>query len=247
MNEQYLEKTEKITIGLPTRTLVAVLHLPVQPPPWSLVVISHGLFSSKDSPKLTELARSLALAGWAAIRYDHMGCNESTGSLRETTFESRMEDLSAVIDSAGRDGRMSDGPALVGSSMGGTISLAYSGTTGGIKTVVTWAAPFAFKSLRSGAPGLDHPDMADSFYVSLNRVDLTSLLPRVNNALVIHGSDDELVPVDQARHIFEALPPSKKLVIVDQGDHRFTRRTDLDQVFNQTIGWLHQHFRGRVV
>ncbi|MBF0527115.1 MAG: alpha/beta hydrolase [Deltaproteobacteria bacterium] len=241
MDDQHLEK---ISIRLKARTIAAVLHLPAQPPPWSLAVISHGLFSSKDSPKLTELARLSALAGWAAIRYDHMGCNESTGNLRETTFESRMEDLSAVIGSTGGDGRISGGPALVGSSMGGTISLAYSGTAGGISTVVTWATPFTFKNLRSGAPGLDHPGMAGSFYSSLNQVDLTSLLPRVNNALVIHGSDDELVPVDQARHIFEALTQPKKLVIIDHGDHRFTRRTDLDQVFNQTIEWLNEHLRG---
>ena len=41
------------------------------------VICSHGLFSSKDSPKFIAMTEHLAQEGFAAIRYDHRGCGES--------------------------------------------------------------------------------------------------------------------------------------------------------------------------
>ena len=73
--------------------LKGVLHLPsAENPP--LVIGSHGLESSGDSPKQIALAEKCNKAGIAFFRFDHSGCGNSEGNFPEvTSLESRREDL----------------------------------------------------------------------------------------------------------------------------------------------------------
>ena len=54
--------------------------------------------------------------------------------------------------------------------------------------------------------------------------------------LVIHGSEDETVNVEQAQRSFALAGRPKKLVIVNGADHSFTNHSN--KAAEEVIGWL---------
>ena len=87
---------EKITFASDQYRLEGVLHRPRTRP--RLVVIgSHGLLSSGDSPKQVDLAYHLNCAGIAFFRFDHRGCGTSQGDFVEgARLANRVCDLRAA-------------------------------------------------------------------------------------------------------------------------------------------------------
>lgn len=76
--------------------LYGVIHFPRRVPS-PLVIASHGLLSSKESDKFVLLGELFCREGIALLRYDHRGCGESEGDLRQTTPTTRLRDLEAFF------------------------------------------------------------------------------------------------------------------------------------------------------
>jgi fermentation-respiration switch protein FrsA (DUF1100 family) len=57
--------------------------------------------------------------------------------------------------------------------------------------------------------------------------------------LVTHGTDDDVIPVDQGRRLYEAAAGPKELVIVQGGDH-FLMRSGGKRYLDQFIGFIHE-------
>ncbi|UCF91646.1 MAG: alpha/beta fold hydrolase [Desulfobacterales bacterium] len=186
------------------------------------VICSHGLFSSKESPKFIAIAEYLAREGFAAIRYDHRGCGQSAGKIEETTVSGRLEDLAAVYRFAGRDPRINGNIGLLGSSMGGYISLFTAARYPAIKALCVWATPFKMRGAPAQVGDETYPLLKDCFYEDLQKYQLREVLGQVKPCLVLHGQDDELVPVWHAERIYAGLADPKFLEIFPGGDHRFT-------------------------
>ncbi len=77
--------------------LCGILHLPLQKNP-PVVIGSHGLLSSGNSPKQIALAQICNARGIAYFRFDHRGCGKSEGDFASvTTFKGRCTDLACAI------------------------------------------------------------------------------------------------------------------------------------------------------
>jgi len=63
-----------------------------------VVVLAHGLTSTKDRPWLTALAEAIAAAGFAALRFSFAGNGGSEGRFEDATLTKEVEDLGSVID-----------------------------------------------------------------------------------------------------------------------------------------------------
>lgn len=207
------------------------LHLPpaTEPP---LVVGSHGLFSSSASPKQIALAERLERLGVAFLRFDHRGCGLSGGDpAAGLSFDGRCRDLAAAV-AATRAAIPGHGPlGLFGSSFGGAVCLACAADLGAQATV-TVAAP-----LRSAAlPGLEHDATARThgLYFDLGGRPLAG----VRRLLAIHGTADEVVPVQQVREIAAgAAEPARTLLLIG-GDHRLSRPHDQARMLSEAAAWL---------
>ncbi len=81
-----------------TRRLHGILHLPAQGRCQEAVIFSHGWSGNRCGPAnlLTELARALAAAGYAVLRFDFGGRGESEGEGLETTLLTMADDLCAA-------------------------------------------------------------------------------------------------------------------------------------------------------
>jgi len=106
------------------------LHLPEahQPP---VVIGSHGLYSSKDSPKQIALAGACNRLGMAYFRFDHRGCGSSQGEfVKVTSLASRCQDLKDAVEAVLKHEDTGRRIGLFGSSMGGTVSLSIAAELG---------------------------------------------------------------------------------------------------------------------
>ena len=59
-----------------------------------MVLLMHGIFSSKDFNPMPSLAKALAKAGIASIRFDFDGHGKSEGRMQDMTIEKEIADAS---------------------------------------------------------------------------------------------------------------------------------------------------------
>jgi alpha-beta hydrolase superfamily lysophospholipase len=214
------------------------LHRPSPAPELPCVILCHGLLSSMESPKFRLLAEALTGRGMAALRFDFLGCGASTGHLRDTTVSRRLDELRAVLGFLRRDLGIQGPLGLLGSSMGGFISLLAFAGGRDIDAICVWATPFdpqGLSRLRA------HPDLAGlgpAFFEDLATHHLARLSPRIHHLMVLHGEKDEIVPQDHARRLFACASAPKSLGIFPGGDHRFTDPGHRRQAADLSLQWL---------
>lgn len=218
--------------------LTGVLHLPpVHQPP--VVIGSHGLLSSKDSPKQIALAKACNRLGLAYFRFDHRGCGSSQGEFsRVTSLTSRCRDLkhaAALVCGLEETGTRI---GLFGSSMGGTVSLATAEELGA-EPIVTFAAPVCSRTLSLLPQHVRDEQADDIFWDNPTRAfDITEKLTQIKNILIIHGDSDETVELSHAQKIFRLVGEPKKLIIQPDGDHRMSSAKHQREFLRAASQWL---------
>jgi dipeptidyl aminopeptidase/acylaminoacyl peptidase len=232
-----IEKVSFLSQGQPVS---GVLHLPNSEKP-PCVIASHGLFSSKDGEKYVTLGDRFGRGGIALLRFDFRGLGESGGKLSESTVSARLLDLNMAIEFVKSHPRIGDRIGLMGSSLGGYISLIKAAREEDIRAVATWATPFTLARLEERRKEGEMASLGEEFFHDIKAHDLTHALPKVANCLVIHGDRDELVPVEQARMIYKHLNEPKKLEIIEGGDHRLTQREHRKKANHMTLEWFKRY------
>lgn len=241
-----------ITFYSQGQAITANLSIPLEGVP--CVIMSHGLEGSKDGAKWQLLATKLYEAGIASLRFNYRGCgqgkNKSQGKFEETTLSGRIQDFKAALNFV--EGTAVDGSRLgvVSSSLGGIVAIAAWDKR--IKAMVAMATPYQFPTPPEKRPR--HIQDAEYFNLTSGRRIKTELLSELCHhdtgrdvgrvkcpLLVIHGSADKDVPVDDARRLYEKANEPKRLEIIKGGSHGFDNPIHLQQVASLAFGWLRRH------
>ncbi len=231
---------EKVAFKSEGQWIAGVLHIPaIERPP--CVIASHGLLSSKSSEKYIALGEKLLESGIAMLRFDFRGVGESEGRLEDDTISRRIADLGSAISFMRSRPDLSERIGLVGSSLGGYVSLFRASMEKGIKAVVIWATPFHLDDLGTKKGDEEYPLPAEPFFKDLPKHRLLPILPKISNCLVIHGENDETVPVDQAWEIFHGLGSPKEIHIIEGADHRLTDPDHRKRAINLTLDWFKKY------
>jgi pimeloyl-ACP methyl ester carboxylesterase len=200
--------------------LSAVVHLPDKVPA-PVIICSHGLLSSKDSPKFIAIGDEMSGSGFCVLRFDFSGIGQSPPRRFSSLVESRRLDLEAVISFALKQHWSNGRIGLLGSSMGGFVSL-LAGDEGRdfIRALVSWAAPFDIGKIHPEPEEMEQfgKMFPDGFSLGVP-TDLSSLR-EAGPALVIHGQLDEIVPWKDSIRIYERLRNPKRLLLMRTADHR---------------------------
>jgi dipeptidyl aminopeptidase/acylaminoacyl peptidase len=232
-------RMEKVSFVSEGHRISGVLHLPDEENP-RCVIASHGLLSSKDSEKYIALGERISEEGMAMLRFDFRGIGESEGSEEDNTISKKIADLNGAIDFVktypGLGGRI----GLIGSSLGGFLSLIKASTDKEIRAVVVWATPLHLDDLGSRKEE-DYPLPPEAFFEDLPKHRLLPLLPKISNCLVIHGEKDELVPMDQAFGIFYNLGIPKEIHVIGGADHRLTDLAHRQRAIELSLDWFKKH------
>jgi len=232
--------TEKVSFISEGYKISGILHLPEKENP-PCVVASHGLLSSKDSEKYIALGERLSKEGVAMLRFDFRGIGESEGTEEDNTVSKKVADLGEAINFVRSHPALANRIGLLGSSLGGFLSLIKASMDKEIRALVIWATPLHMDDLKSKGRDEDTPLPPEAFFKDLPKHRLLPLLPKVSDCLVIHGEKDELVPVDQAWEIFHNLGAPKEIHIIEGADHRLTDPKHRQRAMDLTIEWFNEY------
>jgi alpha/beta superfamily hydrolase len=223
--------------------LHGTLHLPATKSA-PVVIGSHGLLSTGDSPKQIALAERCTEHGMAYFRYDHRGCGKSNGEFSSAiTFEGRCRDLISAVKTVRDLPETGDSIALFGSSFGGAISLALAGTLN-IASIVTVAAPLfsggikdPYVNDRENEPLMKSLDKDKLFFDIRDRVSLISHL------LIFHGDADQIVPFANALELNQTAKEPKKLICQLSGDHPMSNEVHQKEFIDLSVSWFNLYFQ----
>ena len=211
--------------------LRGILHIPaVEKGP--VVIGSHGLLSSGNSPKQIELARRCNDFGIAFFRFDHRGCGKSEGVFKEvTSLDARRTDILSAIETIRGQGYIGSRIGLFGSSMGGAACISAAGTTK-IDSMVVSAAPLRSRMIKRPEGTEDEVE-----YKKLS-FDISGKLSGINNILIFHGDADQVVPFSNALELYEKAGDTKKLIIQKNGDHMMSNKAHQEEFIREAGLWF---------
>jgi alpha-beta hydrolase superfamily lysophospholipase len=226
--------------------LRGTLHLPATERP-PVVIGSHGLFSSSSSPKQIALAKQCNACGIAFFRFDHRGCGQSDGIFKDvTSLEARCNDLISAIKIIQNRKDTGSRIGLFGSSMGGAACISVAAMFD-VDSIVINAAPVHNKSIieameKSGEADALNPPL-DKKYLQWDISDKLSVLHHI---LIFHGDSDDLVPLSNAKEIYEKAGDPKKLISQKGGDHRMSNKKHQENFAVESALWFKSCFDGTI-
>jgi alpha/beta superfamily hydrolase len=229
--------TENVSFKSEGQSVAGILHLPKEQNS-ACVIASHGLLSSKESEKYVAMGETLSQKGIAMLRFDFRGIGESEGKWEDDTVSRRITDLRSAIDFVGSYVGLRNRIGLLGSSLGGYVTLIMASLKNEVRASVIWATPFHLDGLESKQGSEGVPPLGKAFFKDLPNHRLLPLLPKVVNCMVIHGEADELVPVDQAWEIFHGLGSPKEIHVIEAADHRLTHSSHRQRAMGLSTEWF---------
>ena len=196
----------------------------------SLVVIGHGVTGNKDRPHLVALAEGLVERGWPCLRISFSGNGESDGRFEDSCITKGIGDLQAVLDLVPDTTRV----AYVGLSMGGAVGVLTAARDLRIRVLVSLAgmthtAEFVRREFGEVTPGEGYMWDDENCPLSWTYVDDLRLIDNTLAAaeavtqpwLLIHGTADDVVPIQDGRDAFEAATCVKEWLEIPGAGHSF--------------------------
>jgi len=233
-----MNNQEKFQIALDNRVIDGVLHLCENRAP--AVITCHGLFSSKQSEKFVHIAEAFSLEGFAVVRFDFGGCGESTGDIADTTVTRRLQELEAVMHHLSGHAKLSGQYGILGSSFGGYVGLLYAARHP-VAALSVWATPCDLLSISKNIPQEDLQKLKQGFFEDARTYNLPAAIAGMPSVQVIHGLNDEVVPVDQAALNHQALQEPKELLLLPGADHSISQPEQRSQAIEQSLAWFKRH------
>ena len=194
-----------------------------------------------------ELAEHLAAeAGWTVLTFNFRGTGASEGDF---SLGGWLDDLRAAIDHLGDRGEVS-GVWVAGSSTGGALAVCEAAEDERVRGVAALAAPATFAGWAADPEAFlahardigvitdpDHPRDRAAWSRELLEIRPVSMIGKIppRPLLLIHGSDDETVPLDDARALAEAAGEGAELRVVSSAGHRLRHDPRAVAVL---LGWL---------
>ncbi len=207
--------------------LAAWLHVPEGKGPFPAVIRSHGYRSSKDGSKSVLLAEQFTSCIF--FRFDFNGHGESEGKIEDIDALQCVDDLTKAIDYVLALPNVDKKRiAITGSSLGGLAATLAGAWHNRIACAVLVCPVSDFRPLR------EH----NIKYKSLMQYDVYHEAEKITcPVLIIHGSKDESVPLDQsvelARHLRRGT-----LHITPGADHSFSNPDHAEQLIEQTVEFI---------
>ncbi len=242
--------------------IAAILNTPDEPTT-RLAVLCHGFLSSKNSTTNKTLTRLLNERGTATFRFDFFGQGDSEGPFEELTTTLAVHQTQAALDLVTARGY--DRIGLVGSSFGGLVAILTTAErhdiaclalkcpvvdfaeelrlTFGPEELERWHATGTIQNMMGGS---DRVRLRYAFYEDCLGQIAYSPAERITiPTLIVQGERDECVPLHQSRRLYDALNGPKKLDLLPDADHQFTRGEDFHQMINSICNWICTHLPTR--
>jgi pimeloyl-ACP methyl ester carboxylesterase len=238
--------------------VAAILSAPDRPTT-RLALLCHGFLSGKNSTTNKTLTRLLNERGIATFRFDFFGQGDSDGPFEALTTTLAVHQAHAALNLVTAKGYGRIG--LVGSSFGGLVAILTTAQRGDIvclalkcpvvdfaeelrltfgpEELARWQATNTIQNIMGGP---DRVRLQYDFYEDcLKQIAYTPAEHITVPTLIVQGEQDECVPLHQSKRLYDALRGPKKLDLLPNADHQFTRGEDFHQMTSSISHWLITH------
>ena len=247
---------KKLTVTDDRLRLRAVLERPGREP-GPLMIVLHGLTSNKDKLHTLAACEAMREAGFATLRFDLYGHGESDGEFKKHTLLKWISNTLAVMEYAGKLELVTE-LWLSGHSQGGLVAALVGGMYPDRVRGMVLRAP-AFQIPEGARAGVllgrrfdpcripDEFPLYDGVTLEGTYIRAAQLL-RVEPAqerftgpvLLLHGDEDELVPVQDSRQAAERYADCRLEVLQGESHHFDRRREQMRELIRQ---WLQEKGR----
>lgn len=221
-----------------------------------MVILMHGIFSSKNIVPIPALARALAKEGIASICFDFGGHWKSEGQMQEMTVGKEIEDALAMWEYANSLPYVSS-IGLLGHSQGGVVASMTAGilaSRGESPAALVLIAPGSV--IQDACKGgrffgaefnpADPPEYVKCFGVmklgreyilTTQELDIYGTAKAYTGPVrLIHGSKDTIVPMSCSEKFVETYTQDAELIVVEGENHMITRK--LRTVVSNAVSFL---------
>ena len=240
-------------------TLCGRLYLPDDKIGHTIVCICHGIPSGKladpSDGGYPLLAETICHEGFTTFIFNFRGTGDSGGNFDVLGWS---RDLGVVIDYLFDSLDVAKSQlTLLGFSGGAAVSIYVAAQDDRVSGVVACACPAEFtffdeidekrsiidhyrsiRAIRDAAFPQSEEDWLGGFSVIRPIEYVAGIAPRP--LLLVHGSEDETVNVNDARRLYNRAGKLKQMVIIDGAGHRLRQN---DEAVAAVIGWLKSHFQ----
>ena len=213
-----------------------------------VVIIGHGVTGNKDRPLVVALGEGLATSGISVLRFSFSGNGDSEGRFVDSTITKELSDLNAVIDAVEAEGKR---VIYAGHSMGGAVGVSVAAVDKRIQVLISLAGMVNTKKFAETEFGEVIPDegnMWDDEDCPLSQVfmdDLRGIDTLVEKGsqidvpwLLVHGTADDVVLIDDTHDIFERAGHGKEKLIIEGSDHVFSDSKHMKAMVDGVLDWI---------
>ncbi len=255
-------RKEAFTVNVDGLKIRGKIFFPVARPSrlYPALIICHGIPGSgaprpTDDPGYERLADDFASLGIIAVIFNFSGCGNSDGNFEMMGWT---RDLEAVLD------RILNTPyvdptrtMLLGFSGGGAAAICVAADSPDVYSLAVVGTPSDFGTFEKDPAEIiadfkkrgiirdpQFPPDVNRWIEEFRQIEPSRWIAHFKGKylLIVHGDEDELIPVSQARQLFSLAPAgTAELSIIPGGVHRLRLdRRCLDILknwFSKTLGW----------
>lgn len=205
-----------------------------------MVILMHGIFSSKDYPPMPNIAKALAKTGIASIRFDFDGHGKSEGRMIDMTIANELADARAIWDYTSSLPYVT-GISLLGHSQGGVIASMIAGhqdinpealillAPGAVIKEATQGGHFFGNSFDPKDPPeyikcFHHYKLGRNYLLQTQDLDIYGVSEAFQGPVcIIHGSEDGIVPL-WCSEKYDAIYSDSEMHIVEGENHLIIKK-----------------------
>ena len=221
-----------------------------------MVLLMHGIFSSKDYNPMPSLAKALAQAGIASIRFDFDGHGKSEGRMQDMTVEKEIADALAIWEYAKSLPYVTQ-IGFLGHSQGGVIASMTAGRLAAAGSAVLLAPGSVIKQACQGGKFFNArfdpanpPEfircwgtmkLGREYLLTTQQLDIYGTAAAYEGpVLLLHGTKDSIVPMWCSEEYLATYGSRATLVKVDGENHLITRRKK--EICARTVAFFREVF-----
>ena len=213
----------------------------------TMVILMHGIFSSKDYNPMPAIAKGLAKAGIASIRFDFNGHGTSEGRMQDMTIEKEIADAMVVYDYVKALPYVSE-IGFLGHSQGGVVAsmaagrLAAQGQDAPKRLVLIAPGAVIKNACQNGKffnarfDPKDPPEfircwgfmkLGREYLLTTQDLDIYGTAAAYEGKVrILHGTKDKIVPMWCSEKYQEIYGDRAELVVIKGENHTITNRRD---------------------
>ncbi|MBG28733.1 MAG: alpha/beta hydrolase [Opitutae bacterium] len=212
-----------------------------------LFIIGHGVTGNKDRPFVEALALAVSREGVPALRISFTGNGDSGGRFEDCTISKEVEDLKSVLTAVESSGLS---VTYAGHSMGGAVGVLAASSDTRIRHLISLAGMVNTEAFYEREFGEETPDegcmwedascpLSSQYLEDMKTIgSVATQAPLIRVPwLLVHGTADDVVPIEDSREIFDLANQPKKLIEIPEADHVFSDQA-LVPMCEAVISWM---------